>query len=100
MKGQDTDVTELAKLKEKEAEASGQTLDKRLGKLRTTKDFIRYAESRGASITSTKSGRMRISKDIVWRDVCQGSCKDLMKSERIKTITSFKAMGIAFESKH
>ena len=69
VKGQDIDVTDLAKLKEKEAEASDQTLDKRLGKLCKPKDFIRYAESRGASVMATKTGRMRISKDGVWRDM-------------------------------
>ena len=101
MKGQDIDVTELAKLKEKEAEASGQTLDERLGKLCKPKDFIRYAESRGASVIATKTGRMRISKDGVWRDIVgsHGSGNDLQKSERKKMLTSFKAMGIAFESK-
>ncbi|OLQ04235.1 hypothetical protein AK812_SmicGene12708 [Symbiodinium microadriaticum] len=101
VKGQDIDVTELAKLKEKEAEASGQTLDERLGKLCKPKDFIRYAESRGASVIATKTGRMRISKDGVWRDIVgsHGSGNDLQKSERKKMLTSFKAMGIAFESK-
>ena len=100
VKGQDIDVTELAKLKQKEAEAAGQTLSKRLGKLRKPEDFVRYAESHGASITTTKSARKRISKDGVWHDVAgNGSGKDLMKSEREKMITTFKAMGIAFDSK-
>ena len=93
-------VADLAMAREKEAEAAGQILDKRLAKLRTAQDFVRFAKSRGASITSTKTSRIRISCNGVWHDVAgQGSGKDLMKSERIKTVISFKAMGIAFKSK-
>ena len=100
VKGKDVDLEELAMEKEREAAAAGLTLDKRLAKLRKAEDFIRYAKSHGASVASTKSRRMRISKDGVWHDVAgQGSGKELMKSERTKMLTSFKAMGIAFKSK-
>ena len=63
MKGQDMDVADLAVKREREAEAAGQILDKRLAKLRTPQDFVKYAKSHGASVTPTKASRMRISKD-------------------------------------
>ena len=98
VKGQDIDEAALALQKERAALAEGRAIDKRLMRLRTADDFIGYAKLHGASVTSTSKGRMRISKNGVWRDVAgQGRRVNLMNSEKKKMIIAYKAMDIAFQ---
>lgn len=94
------DVGRVASLREAEAEANGLIVDKKVYRLRTTKAFINYAKTHGATVKSKgTTSRMRVECNGVWMDLSTKK-KDQLNSFTVKqNIAVLKAMNITFVKK-
>ena len=93
------ELKRLATEQEELAQTAGLVLCPELDKMKTSNDFVKFADKQGADVKKKSTSYWKVSKGNVWWVLSTSRQKFRHKDVKNLVITAFKAMGIAFAKK-